>query len=86
MRRLLGLRLRFIDDWGLVYWNPLISGVWLRSLVCRGLPFEWERELPVVYKGVGLECGYRLDFLVDGAVVVEIKAVDALAPSTRPRC
>lgn len=34
----------------------------------------------MVYKGVKLECGYRLDFLVDGRVVVELKAVEALAP------
>ena len=34
----------------------------------------------MVYKGVKLECGYRLDLLADGRVVVELKAVEALAP------
>ena len=51
-----------------------------RELSLRGAPFEREKALPVVYKGTELDCGYRVDFLVDGAVVVEIKAVDALAP------
>jgi len=46
----------------------------------RDIAFEREVPLPVEYKGIRLECGYRLDFLVDKTVVVEIKAVDALAP------
>jgi GxxExxY protein len=36
--------------------------------------------LPLVYKAVRLDCGYRLDFVVDGRIVVEVKAVDRLAP------
>lgn len=51
-----------------------------RELVLRGIPFEREKSLPLEYKGVHLECGYRLDFLVAGRVVAEIKAVGALAP------
>jgi GxxExxY protein len=46
----------------------------------RGIPFERQKALPLVYKDVKLECGYRIDLLVDGRVVVELKAVDALAP------
>ena len=37
-----------------------------------------ELSLPVVYRGVTLESGFRIDLLVDDAVVVEVKAVDAL--------
>ena len=51
-----------------------------RELVVRGIPFERERPLPLEYKGVRLECGYRLDVLIANAVVVEIKSVEALAP------
>ena len=51
-----------------------------RELILRGIPFEREKPLPLEYKGVRLECGYRLDLLVAGSVVVEVKAVDALAP------
>jgi len=46
----------------------------------RGLTVEQQKPLPVVYKGVKLECGYRLDLLVEDAVVIEIKAIEQLAP------
>ena len=51
-----------------------------RELVLRGIPFEREKPLPLEYKGIHLGCGYRLDLLVAGGVVVEIKSVEALAP------
>ena len=47
-----------------------------REFVLRGIPFEAHKELPVQYKGVCVPCGYRLDFLVAGQVVVEIKAIE----------
>ncbi len=50
------------------------------ELRLRGIPFERQKPLPVQYKGRQLDCGYRLDLLVANTVVVEIKAVDALAP------
>ena len=50
----------------------------LRGLVCKA-----QRAVPVVYKGVKLECGYRLDLLVADRVVVEIKSVDAVIPVHR---
>lgn len=50
------------------------------ELSLRGIPFERETPLPIQYKGVQLDCGYRLDFVVSGKVVVELKAVDALHP------
>lgn len=46
----------------------------------RGLNFERQVPLPVVYKGVTLDCGYRLDFRVEKAVVLELKALGALQP------
>jgi GxxExxY protein len=51
-----------------------------RELALRKIDFQRERGLPVRYKGIQLECGYRLDVLVADLVVVEIKAVEALAP------
>lgn len=50
-----------------------------RELVLRGVSFERQKELPVVYKDVKLECVYRMDLLVGGLVVVELKAVEAIA-------
>jgi len=51
-----------------------------RELTIRNIRFERQRPVPVVYKDVKLECGYRIDIFVDGRVVVELKAVEALAP------
>ena len=51
-----------------------------RELLLRGINFRTELALPVEYKGVRLDCGYRIDVLVAELVVVEIKAVEALAP------
>ncbi len=46
----------------------------------RGLKVEQQKPLPLIYERVKLECGYRIDLLVEGLVVVEVKSVDALAP------
>jgi GxxExxY protein len=44
----------------------------------RGIAFARQVTLPLIYEGLTLEAGYRLDMLVDGALIVEIKSVDAL--------
>ncbi len=44
----------------------------------QGLRVEQQKPLPLMYGSVRLDCGYRLDLLVEDAVIVEIKAVDAL--------
>ena len=44
----------------------------------RGLRFEQEKSLPVAYKEVHLDAGYRLDFVVENCVVVEVKSVDEM--------
>jgi len=46
----------------------------------RGLSVEQERPLPLIYEQVKMDCGYRIDLLVEGLVVVEIKSVEVLAP------
>ena len=51
-----------------------------RELELRGITFKRQVDLPVVYKGIELDCGYRLDLLVENQVVVEIKAVENLLP------
>ena len=51
-----------------------------RELALRGIPFERQKPLPLVYKNVKLDCAYRADLVVDGRVIVELKTVDALAP------
>lgn len=50
------------------------------ELAHRNIPFEREVDLPVVYRGNRLDCGYRMDFIVDRRVIVEVKAIDSVAP------
>jgi GxxExxY protein len=49
-------------------------------VVRRGYTVERQLAMPLVFQGERLECGYRLDLLVEGRVVVEVKAVARLAP------
>jgi GxxExxY protein len=50
------------------------------ELRLRGLDFRRQVALPVEYKGVKLDCGYKLDLVVQDAVILELKAVDRLLP------
>jgi GxxExxY protein len=51
-----------------------------QEVTLRGIPFQREVPLPLEYRGMRLECGYRLDLLVASTVVVEVKAIEAIAP------
>ena len=46
----------------------------------HGIPFRRQVPLPVVYKGVRLDCGYRLDVLIQDEVILELKRVERLMP------
>jgi len=45
-----------------------------------GLMVERQKPVPVVYKEIKLDCGYRLDLLVENLIIVELKTVDAVLP------
>ena|SRR5690606_195827 len=45
-----------------------------------GLDVKQQISLPVVYKGIKLNAGYRIDMIVEDKVIIEIKSIDALAP------
>ncbi len=51
-----------------------------QELTDAGLQFAAQVQLPVIYKGRDLGCGFRIDLLVENSVVVELKTVDQLAP------
>jgi GxxExxY protein len=51
-----------------------------RELFIRQIPFQRELPLPLDYKGLRLDCGYRMDVVVARQIVVEVKSVAALAP------
>ena len=51
-----------------------------KELELRSLRFRSQPGLPIVYKGVRLDCGYRPDVIVEEKVVLEVKAIEAVAP------
>jgi len=50
------------------------------DLAHAGLEVEQQKPLPIVYRGVKLECGYRLDLIIESEVIVEIKSIEKLLP------
>ena len=48
------------------------------ELRLRGLTFERQRAVGITYKGLTIDCGYRVDVLVEGRIVVELKAIERL--------
>ena len=46
----------------------------------RGLPFRCQIDLPILYKGLSLDCGYKIDMIVNREVVVELKSVERILP------
>jgi GxxExxY protein len=62
----------------------LLESTYRQCLGCElsqaGIPFQMEVPLPVRYKEMLLDCGYRIDLLVSGDLIVEIKCVETLLP------
>jgi GxxExxY protein len=54
-----------------------------KELALRALRIERQKPIPVVYKDVKLECGYRIDLLVESRVVVELKSIENLRQFTK---
>lgn len=50
------------------------------ELTQRGLKIERQKPVPIIFKEVKLDCGYRIDILVNDSVIIELKSVDALIP------
>ena len=48
------------------------------ELHMQGLRFKLEHPVPVIYKGIRLDCGYRIDILVEDPIIIELKAIDEL--------
>ena len=51
-----------------------------RELSLAGIPFELQVPIPIDYKGVRLDCGYRMDVFVNTQLIVELKSVEAVVP------
>ncbi|MCK5174254.1 MAG: GxxExxY protein, partial [Planctomycetes bacterium] len=50
------------------------------ELRLNNINFQTEKKLPVIYKGDQLDCGYRIDVLVENEIIVELKSVEQLMP------
>ena len=50
------------------------------ELILQKVPLERQKSLPLEYKGIKLDCGYRMDVVADSRAVVEIKCVDKILP------
>jgi GxxExxY protein len=51
-----------------------------RELDLQGMTYQRQLPVPVLYKGLELDCSYQIDVLVEGLVLVELKSVDTLEP------
>jgi GxxExxY protein len=49
-----------------------------RELTLNQIPHRLEKSMPVLYKGIEIECGYRIDVLVENRLILELKAVEAI--------
>ena len=50
------------------------------ELKLRGLSFDNQKPLPLVFKGEEIDCGYRLDIIVGNAIILELKACEKIEP------
>ena len=50
------------------------------ELEIHKISYKAEHPLPVVYKGIELECGYRMDLLIENSIILELKSVEKLKP------
>jgi len=48
------------------------------ELITNGFDFKIQHSLPVIYKDIRLDCGYRVDLLVENKLIIELKSVDAI--------
>jgi len=46
----------------------------------KGLRFVAEKPVPIIYKGIKLDCGYRIDILVEDEIILELKAIEGILP------
>jgi len=75
---IIGAALRVHEEIGPGMLESAYEACLMYELLDLGLHVEREKPLPLIYRGQRLDCGYRLDLLVDGAIIVEVKAIERL--------
>ncbi len=78
--RIIGLCLEVHKELGPGLLESAYEEALAQELTVAGIAFERQKEAPLIYKGITLNCGYRIDFLVEGKLIVELKAVQELEP------
>ena len=76
--QIIGAAISVHDELGPGMLESAYEACMLHELMERGLRVERQKPLPLVYKGMTIECGYRLDLLVEESVIVELKSVDRI--------
>ena len=69
--------MKYIKRWDQDYLKVLIKNVYIIKSVNQDW-VEKEKPMPLIFEGVKLECGYRIDLLVEKTLVIEIESVEAL--------
>lgn len=78
--KIIGCAIKVHRTLGPVLLESAYEGCLCYELAQAGIPFRRQVELPVQYETVKIDCGYRLDILVDDQVLVELKTVEKILP------
>jgi GxxExxY protein len=76
--RVIGAALRVHEELGPGLLESAYEACLSFELLDLGLRLERQKPLPLVYRGRRLDCGYRIDLLVEGELIVEVKAIERL--------
>jgi GxxExxY protein len=79
-RRVIGLCIEVHRELGPGLLESAYETALAHELSQAGIRFERQRDTPLVYKGVKLDCGFRLDFLIEDELIIELKTVNDLQP------
>jgi GxxExxY protein len=79
-RRVIGLALEVHRELGPGLLESTYEACLARELELAGISFLQQAALPVTYKGMTIECGYRVDLLIENSLIIELKAVRELDP------
>jgi GxxExxY protein len=78
--RIIGSALMVHKDLGPGLLESAYQACMAYELMQRGIGFERQKSVPVLYRGIRMDCGYRIDFLVERNIILELKSLDRLDP------
>lgn len=78
--RVLGLAVEVHRELGPGLLESVYEEAFAYELSQAGIPFSRQIEVPLLYKGIRLSCGYRIDLLIEETLIIELKSVNELLP------